>query len=184
MTTTYLIYTLSVSFQVAGALMLIVFAISTKRKSIIRSFASSNVIFEDGDTHKLEYNQEAFISEYRTAYYSKVSVIYIALGYGVGIFGNIGSANCWMVLLIVVCLSAALILTTRFIIEGLLRRDTVTTEITKEELEKVGCEATIGSMSSAEVDALFEEVEHEELDEAMERLEEINDKMKKRRDNR
>ena len=73
---TVLIYTLSIALQVAGALMLIVFAISTKRRSIIRSFASSSVIFEDGDTHKLEYNHEAFIAVYRTAYYSKISVIY------------------------------------------------------------------------------------------------------------
>ena len=47
MATSQFIYAFSISLQVAGALMLIVFAISTKRKATIRSFASNNVIIED-----------------------------------------------------------------------------------------------------------------------------------------
>lgn len=173
------IYAFSISLQVAGAVMIMIFAISTNRKVIIRSFASNNVIFEDGDTHKLKYNRDAFISMYRTAYYSKVSVIYIALGYGLGIFGDMAQANCWVVLFIVVLLTTALIILTRCVVGKLLKREIVTNEITKTELENAGCEATIGSASSAEITELFEEPTNKILDEAMRKLEGINDKMKK-----
>ncbi len=87
-----LCYIVSISLQLAGALMLIVFAFSTKRENVIRAFARSHMITLDGNTRELSYNHKAFIETYKTAYYTKISVIFISVGYLLGIFGNIGTA--------------------------------------------------------------------------------------------
>ena len=83
-------YIVSISLQLAGALMLIVFAFSTKRENVIRAFARSHMITQDGNTKELSYNHEAFIETYKTAYYTQISVIFISVGYLLSIFGNIG----------------------------------------------------------------------------------------------
>ena len=48
-----IIYILSISFQLAGALLLMIFALSTKREKIIQQFAGKGLIYRDNNTDKL-----------------------------------------------------------------------------------------------------------------------------------
>lgn len=71
----------AIALQVAGALLLLLFAVSTKRENIVRGFASNKLITENGDTEEIKYNEDAFKEYYRNAYLSKWAFGYIMAGY-------------------------------------------------------------------------------------------------------
>ena len=79
----------AIALQVAGALLLLVFAVSTKRETIVRGFASNKLVLENGNTEEISYNKEAFKQYYRNAYLSKCAFFYIVAGYFFGVFANI-----------------------------------------------------------------------------------------------
>lgn len=56
----FVIYVISISFQLAGALQLI-FIISTKRDKVIESFAGKGIISKDNNTKEITYNKKALI---------------------------------------------------------------------------------------------------------------------------
>ena len=141
-------YITAISFQVSGALMLILYAISTKRKNVIRSFARSHMITRNGDTKELSYDHDAFVDNYRTAYFSKLSVCFIALGYLFGIFGDIGSSNRGYIALAIVVSTIFLILVSSVCVKWLLTKDSVQKRICNEELEAVGAEPDMESINS------------------------------------
>ena len=82
-------YIISVSFQIAGALLLVLFSISTKRDSVIRRFVGNGIITKDGDSKILDYNENAYKEEYRRAFLNKYSFGCILLGYMLSIWGEI-----------------------------------------------------------------------------------------------
>lgn len=149
-----ILYALSISLQVAGALLLIIFSLSTKRRDIIRSFAKSHIIARDGNTKLLSYNHEAFVETYRIAYFSKVSVAFIAVGYLIGVFGDIGTGNRLLAAVSIIALTAVLIAITVLLVNKLVRN---VSKITNEELKAAGAEPDMESISKDEVDALFDE---------------------------
>lgn len=151
MNCTVVCYIISIALQVAGALMLIIFSLSTKRKDIIKSFVNSHIIVRDGNTKELSYNHEVFIDSVISAYYSKVSVGYIAAGYIVGIFGDRGDVNRWIVAGITVLITVVLILCTRFTIEKLVKIYRIA-PISNEEIESIGAEPDMESMSDEMID--------------------------------
>ena len=72
------IYILSISFQVAGALLLMVNALSTRRDRVIHRFASHSLIYRDNNTGELEYDKEALKGAFKEAYLSKFAFAEIA----------------------------------------------------------------------------------------------------------
>lgn len=130
-------YVGAISLQIAGALMLIIFAISTKREKVVRAFARSHVTIRDGETKKLSYDHDAFVDDYRVAYFSKISVCFIALGYLIGIFGDIGDYNRLFIALAVIVITVALIIVSYTCVKGLLKKNS-NKKISDEELESIG----------------------------------------------
>lgn len=134
--------------------MLIIFSLSTKRKDIIRVFAKSHMIVRDGNTKELSYNHEAFVDTFRSAYYSKISVGFIAAGYIIGVFGDIGDSNRWIVAWIIVALTAVLIMIAKIVIEKTVSNDIK--PITNDELQDAGVEVDMESMSNQVIDEILE----------------------------
>lgn len=149
-------YILSIAFQMAGALILIIYATSTKRGDVIRRFAQNSVIFEDGNTHELTYNHEYFMSMYETAYYSKVAFIYIVAGYGLGVMGESCKSITIIELFAVFIFAFLLIAGANWIVHRLLKKDNVLKEITKNELDALGIEAHVSSIGNDYIKNLFE----------------------------
>lgn len=75
-----LLYSIALSFQITGSILFIAYSSSLCRISIIRSFAANSFITKDGNTKKIDYNHDAFVSEYRKAYFSKITFIYLFVG--------------------------------------------------------------------------------------------------------
>lgn len=148
-------YIASISLQVSGALMLLFFSISTKRESIIRSFARSHLIVKDNNTGNISYKHEVFVNEYRLAYYSKISFGFIALGYFLGIFGNIGTANkCSVAFYVFVSIVILRIIALCFV-ECLIKCKKVQQRITDSELKALGIEEDLGNIPTCDIDGDF-----------------------------
>lgn len=146
----FVIYIISISLQIAGALMLIIFSLSTKRKKLIRAFAKSHMIVRDGKTKELSYNHEAFIDTCRSVYFAKVSVVFIAAGYILGVFSDIGKGNRWIAAGLIAAITIGLILITKAVVEGFVKQEDK--PITNVELENAGVEADMESMSPEVID--------------------------------
>lgn len=56
----YIVYIISISLQVAGALLLIAYGISTKRDDVIKRLFGNGIIHRDNDTNEISYNEKAF----------------------------------------------------------------------------------------------------------------------------
>lgn len=84
-----LIYVIAVSLQVAGALLLLCYNVSAKRKNIIKSFASTKGCIQVQGT-KIEYDKHRLKEIFKLAYINKMSFLYIVVGYIAGVFGKIG----------------------------------------------------------------------------------------------
>lgn len=91
-----LVYIGAISLQVTGALLLLLFSVSTKRVDVIRKFGDGGIITYDEETKELNYKEEAFKEAYRTSYLNKISFFYIGVGYLLGVFGEIGNSNKWI----------------------------------------------------------------------------------------
>ena len=156
------IYILSISFQLAGALLLVVFAISTKRQATIKRFAGKGIIARDGNSKELSYNENEFKETFRIGYVNKCAFMYIAIGYFGGVFGNIDGKNKIVIGLLVLLCTAFLMGIAYVIIEQILKKSKkVNQKITNEELEKAGIKPDMESISNAELEKLLDSVENE-----------------------
>jgi hypothetical protein len=149
-------YIFSISLQIAGALLLIFFLISTKRENIIRNFFGRGIILKNGNTKEIIYNKEAFLEEYRNAYLNKCSFIYIAVGYVLGIFGEL-KPECKLVAFFMVVLLSMLIMFlsifgSKFLVKIFIKKSG---DITDDELKKLGIEPDLESISNENIDSLF-----------------------------
>ena len=153
------IYVIAISLQLAGALLLLVNATSTKRDNLIKSFAKSRIIYRDGDTKELSYNVDAFKGLYRNIYLNKFAFAYISLGYFIGIFGDISAASKIIVLFCVAVVAFIDLLGAYFVVDKIcMQREKVTKKITNEELIDLGIEPDAESISTEEIDKMFADV--------------------------
>lgn len=147
----------AIALQVAGALLLLVFAVSTKREKVVRGFASSNLLTENGNTEEIEYNIDAFKEYYRNAYLSKWAFAYIVVGYFFGVFANIECEKVIVVAFMVIVSAGILIAIACGITALIIKKSSkVNRVITKSELVELGIEADIKSASDEEICSLFE----------------------------
>ena len=78
-----LAYIFSISLQIAGALLLLIYSISTKRESVIRRFVGKGLLARQGE--RLDYDEKAYKEEFCRAYLNKFSFGFIAFGYLLGV---------------------------------------------------------------------------------------------------
>lgn len=152
----YLIYIISISFQVAGALLLVVYFISTKRKAVIKKFAGNGTIHLDNNTQELTYNEKAFFDEYKMAYIQRLSFVYILAGYLSGVFGSLSeSIRCRVIALVIIAiLSLALMFFSNKGVELYVRKKNKAFKITNDELKELGIKPDSESISNSQLDKI------------------------------
>lgn len=150
------IYILSISFQVAGALLLMFFSISTKRESILNDFFGKGLSTREDNSDEVKYNHKVFIDYYIRAYLSKFSFLYIAIGYALGVFGSITNMKkIFIVFSIFVC-TAILMWFAYFLARKIvLKSKTATQTVTYTELEKLGLNVDTEIISTETIESLF-----------------------------
>lgn len=151
-----IIYILSLSFQVAGALLLLFFAKSTKRENVVRNFVGNGIIKIDNNTMELDYDTNAFKENYRVAYLNKFAFLYIAIGYILGVFGCIEWKSKIVVAILIIFGTIIIMVITYACVNCLIKylKDS-NKKITNEELMKFGIKPNIGTISFDKIDAFF-----------------------------
>lgn len=146
-------YSIALSFQITSSILFIAYSSSLCRISIIRSFAANSFITKDGNTKKIDYNHDAFVSEYRKAYFSKITFIYLLAGYILSIFCSLKEYDKCYVATLVVLFTGILYFFTKFIIEKyfLIQADVVN-PITSEELTNLGISPNLEGISNDELE--------------------------------
>lgn len=151
---TTMAYILAVALQVSGALILILFAMSTKRKSVIQQFANSHVITKNEDG-SLKYNHEEFVRTYKNRLYTRCAVCFIAAGYGIGVFGDNSMVNRIVILICVIVAVALLIALSHYIIRVKTNNYSCLERITLEELLASNCDYNFEYKESTVVDGRY-----------------------------
>lgn len=152
-------YIIAISFQIAGALLLMFSSISTKRRKVVEKFVNKDMVFEDGNTNEIKYSEGGLKDTFRVAYLTKLSFAYIALGYIIGILGENEGVSKIIIAIAIIGLTAIIIGASYFIIEQVLKHSKkVNKKLTKKELEEYDLEATMEEISNEEVDQLFNKI--------------------------
>lgn len=147
-----LVYIFAISFQVAGAMILLLFTLSTKRLEIIKRFSGTGMIFRNGDNGELSYNENEFVNTFREGYLNKLAITYIAIGYFLGVFGEIGQNNKVLIAFCVITFTAIILMLTCYSVERFLKKASiVNARITNEELKQAGIEPEMESISEEEI---------------------------------
>lgn len=151
-----LLYILAISFQLAGALLILFFSTSTKRDDIIRRFIVKGFIIKQGDT--IDYDKSALLEEYKSAYLSRLAFLYISVGYILGIWGEISNYSNKFIVFLLIIISTAVIMAISYfgISKFVKKRKKVNVDITISELEKQNIHPTLEYATNSDMDQLFE----------------------------
>ena len=149
-------YIISISLQLAGALLLMIFVLSTKREKVIQRFAGNGIIARDNNTNEILYNEKAFKDSFKNAYLNKCSFAFIALGYFMGVFGAINYNKALVGILIVLCTGLIMGATYLIVNQIVSHSKVINKKITNEELSLAGVEPDIEDIPNDEIAKLFE----------------------------
>ncbi len=157
-----LVYIGAISLQVTGALLLLLFSVSTKRVDVIRKFGDGGIITYDEETKELNYKEEAFKEAYRTSYLNKISFFYIGVGYLLGVFGEIGNSNKWITAGVIFTFSIILLFLTWLVTDMIISKlNVINQKISLEEMKEAGITPDMTSASTEDIDKMFERCEKE-----------------------
>lgn len=152
-----LVYIGAISLQVTGALLLLLFSVSTKRVDVIRKFGDGGIITYDEETKELNYKEEAFKEAYRTSYLNKISFFYIGVGYLLGVFGKIGNSNKWITAGVIFTFSIILLFLTWLVTDMIISKlNVINQKISLEEMKEAGITPDMTSASTEDIDKMFE----------------------------
>lgn len=144
------IYILSISLQVSGALLLMLFSLSTRRKQVVKRFISKNLVIRDSN-EKLTYDVKELKNTFRIAYLNKFSFGFIAMGYLLGIYGDLNNANLLCVTIWVI-LGSLLLMAIAYILTSLILKFSKIAQrtLTEMELKQYDLEPNISMITPAE----------------------------------
>ena len=151
-------YIISLSFQLSGSLVVLIYNIGISRASIIKSFRSTAVIARDGETNEISDVTNAIKDRFRQAYVNSAAFVQLLVGYFVGLFAEKTDTEICSVLCAIAISTLVLLCLSLLIVRLCMRRDKVTRNITDEELKSYDIKPDIESLSKKEVDDIFEEV--------------------------
>lgn len=132
------IYVISISLQVTGAILLLLFNMSCNRDKVIQKFVEErgSVI---GIDDKINYDLKSLKAQFEVAYINKMSFLYIALGYLLGIFSEIIDTKKRYIFICVTVATLILIIVSKKIAEKLTTsHDDSFFTITREDIDKTG----------------------------------------------
>ena len=110
------------------------------------------MIFRNGDNGELSYNENEFVNTFREGYLNKLAITYIAIGYFLGVFGEIGQNNKVLIAFCVITFTAIILMLTCYSVERFLKKASiVNARITNEELKQAGIEPEMESISEEEI---------------------------------
>ncbi len=153
----YVIYIISISLQIAGALLLVAYGISTKRDDVIKRFSGKGIIHRDNNTNEVFYNEKAFFQEYKMAYIGKLSFIYILSGYLLGVLGELKDTESTkdIALIIIAVVSLVIMIASNKAVEVILSKSSKVSKITNEDLVRIGIEPDIENIPNSEIEKMF-----------------------------
>lgn len=152
------IYAIAISFQIAGALLLLFYNISTSRKYIVKEFAQKSIIIRE--ENEILYNKEALKKCFKNAWINKIAFILIILGYILGVFGEIEEVNKILVVVLILMITSIVILISHLIVSFLIKiLPSVNKELTDDEINEIGGEVDIETMSSKDVEDILNKLE-------------------------
>lgn len=149
------VYIIAISFQVAGAILLIRHHSSTKRDDVIRRFVKGKVTL-DGNTGELKYRHDKFVEEYRNGYLNKKSFWLIFFGYVAGIWGKC-EADSKMYILFCIVLFVSIIVVYLEKKANKKYNESNIAYITKTELNNTSEKPDDETVSNDEIDDMFNE---------------------------
>ncbi len=152
------IYIIAISFQLSGALLLVFYSISTKRKNVIKRFAGKCLIYRDNNTNEITYDKDALKIAFRDAWLNKIAFALIALGYFFGVFGEIDEKNKNLIALVIGLLTVMIMILSYFIVTCIIKYSSnINKELSNGELSELGIEPDIESLSNKEIDDIINE---------------------------
>ena len=148
------LYVFSISLQVAGALLLVLFSISTNRKDVIKRFIGKRFVVQSGK--EIDYNHEEFINEYRNSYLNKLAFIYISIGYLIGIFADTNEQYLYLIFIFIILLTGFIMLLSVGVITKYVKcKKTINSKITSEELLKYNLEPNLQTITKEDIDSYW-----------------------------
>ena len=151
-----ILFCFSIAFQLAGALILLLYGVSTKRDNIIKSFSARSFIWRDGNTQKINDLSKEYQQRYRQAFLNKTAFLYLTLGYMLSIWAEKGSSSPCLSTLITVALTILLLVVGKVVVnQWLMKRSSVMAPITGEDLERLGIEPDMESISTSDIDKML-----------------------------
>ncbi len=97
------------------------------------------------------------MNTYKKMYLNRISFCYIALGYFLGVFGNIDHYNKLLIAVFVVVLALLIIILSRCIVALVVKHSKIANiEITPKELERLGIKPSIESIPDEELNEILD----------------------------
>lgn len=154
------LYCLAISLQLSGALLVVYNSYSNlKRDNLIKNFLKNSFTIKIPKNSKskkdlLNYNHEAFLDFICLQYKNFISVIYIFMGYILGIFGKINNEILEIMIIIIIILTLVILFATN---KAVKYKNKNIKKIELKELEELNISPTIETASDEEIESLFED---------------------------
>lgn len=154
-----MLYILAIALQISGAIILSCSTLSTKRETVVKKFIiDKDIVYADGNTKELTYNEDAFVSIFVERYSAILSVFYIIFGYLLGTVEKPENQCTLKVVSLILLFVALLVFITKIIIKFCIKNSKrINNRITYDELNKLGLTSTVESISVKEIDVMFED---------------------------
>lgn len=97
-----MIYILSLSFQLSGALMLIFCCWKDIDSLVLNRIFSANVVVERNDHNEVVVNRDKLFKAYKAVLKDRIAFILMALGYLLNVFSSNDNLNPWFGLVLII----------------------------------------------------------------------------------
>ncbi len=146
-------YILSISFQLAGSTILLIFPNRVNRAYLVKSFLLNS--FTSANENSLEYDHKAYVKSCETIHSNCIAFFYLLCGYFLSIFATNQSEKRLQVLISIAVIFVVLIIISRLVVSLIIKHSKkVTQRITIDELGKLGINPNLESIKVEEIDKL------------------------------
>ena len=146
-------YVFSRAFQISGAVIVLFYGLSSKRKSILQSFFTNSFSIKSSDTNEIEYDHNALVETYRTTYLNKFAFTYIIIGYSLDIFGKLNSTDNLLTFLIIILVTSIFIfITVKIVNIIIIKSNEINKVVNYEELIENHLNVNLEEISDEEIE--------------------------------
>lgn len=109
------IYIISISFQICGALLLLLDSVFNGVEKIYSQFNYDRKEITDNSYSTFFNKKEDFVPYLKQLFIERSAFLYLAVGYIIGIWGSVGECNKMIIALFVIIVSIVIIIATHFL---------------------------------------------------------------------